>query len=235
MTTPLFLAISAWGKIAWGRGGAGEGRPPFLVWRFADADEETYRTIACVVGEFCGAVAWGVHRSGRNWVIEPVEVASFAGSANFRTDLEMSDSFAAQFPDLVKGALSDLPQLANWIRKATPLPSSQSSKMSTELDIEYLWIPHALGGHRAAPYVGMRPTIRWQRYLQEHLERSRDVECTRITFDPASQRGSATVRLISDDPMPPEWLHEGNLIELLDGYKVIAVGRITSTHRRPGE
>jgi hypothetical protein len=107
--------------------------------------------------------------------------------------------------------------------------------MSTEIEIEYLWVPHALGGHRAEPYVGMRPTIRWQRYLHEHLERSRDVECTRITFDPGCQRGSATVRLISDDPVPPEWLREGNLIELLDGYKVIAVGRITSTHPRPAE
>ncbi|MBK8012137.1 MAG: hypothetical protein IPK13_12375 [Deltaproteobacteria bacterium] len=104
--------------------------------------------------------------------------------------------------------------------------------MSTELHIDYLWVPHALGGHRAEPYAGMRSTIRWQRYLQEHLERARDVECTRISFDPGSLRGSATVRLISDAPVPPQWLQEGNLIELLDGYKVIAVGRIVSTGPR---
>jgi hypothetical protein len=73
----------------------------------------------------------------------------------------------------------------------------------------------------------MRPTIRWQRYLREHLERSRDVECTHVSFDPATMRASITLRLIADDP-PAAWLHAGNLIELLDGYQVIAVGRIAA-------
>lgn len=100
--------------------------------------------------------------------------------------------------------------------------------MSTELEIEFLWIPRELGGHRSEPWLGMRPTVRWQRYLREHLERARDVECTRMAFNQASNRGSATLRLISDDPVPTEWLREDNLIELLDGYTVIAVGRIAA-------
>jgi hypothetical protein len=100
--------------------------------------------------------------------------------------------------------------------------------MSTELDVEYLWVPQDLGGHRSAPYLGMRPTIRWQRYLREHLERLRDVECTRLTFDSGTMRGTTTLRLISDDAVPTAWLHEGSLIELLDGYRVVAVGRITT-------
>jgi hypothetical protein len=103
-----------------------------------------------------------------------------------------------------------------------------SLNASSELDIDFLWVPHDLGGHRAGPFVGMRPTIRWQRFLQEHLECSRDVECMQIRFDPQSLRGSATVRLVSDVSVPPEWLHRGSLIELLDGYKVIAVGRVAS-------
>jgi hypothetical protein len=106
--------------------------------------------------------------------------------------------------------------------------------MSTELDIEYLWIPQALGGHRADPYVGMRPTIRWQRYLREHLENSRDVECSSVTFDSSTMRGASTICLVSDDPVPTEWLREGTLIELLDGYKVIAVGRIAAARSRAG-
>jgi len=102
-----------------------------------------------------------------------------------------------------------------------------------ELDVDYLWVPQALGGHRSAPFPGLRPTIRWQRYLREHLERSRDAECTTVAFDPATMRGSATLRMVSDDPLPAEWLEVGSLIELLDGYRVIAVGRITSA-RPPG-
>jgi hypothetical protein len=81
--------------------------------------------------------------------------------------------------------------------------------------------------------MGFRSTIRWQQYLQEHLERSRDVESLKVTFDPGSLRGTATLRLISDEPLPTEWLREGSLIELPDGYKVIAVGRITNGRPSP--
>jgi hypothetical protein len=47
--------------------------------------------------------------------------------------------------------------------------------MTTELDVRYLWVPHALGGHRIAPYEGMRVSIRWQRYIEASLEGLRDV------------------------------------------------------------
>lgn len=100
--------------------------------------------------------------------------------------------------------------------------------MSIEFDIQFIWIPHDLGGHRAEPYVGMRTTIRWQRYLQEHLECARDAECTQLSFDTTTQRGSATLRMVSEDPLPATRVQEGTLIEVLDGYRVIAVGRIGS-------
>lgn len=101
--------------------------------------------------------------------------------------------------------------------------------MTVELDIDCLWVPHDLGGHRTEPYVGMRPRIRWQRYLREDLERSRDVECIKLVYDATTRRAVATFRLVSDDA-PSEWLQAGNLIELLDGYKVIAIGRIAAAH-----
>jgi hypothetical protein len=100
--------------------------------------------------------------------------------------------------------------------------------MSREMQIEFIWVPSDLGGHRSVPYPGMRPTFRWQRYLSEHLEHARDVECTSLMFDQKTSRGSARLRLISDDPVPADWTCEGNLIELLDGYRVIAVGRIVA-------
>jgi hypothetical protein len=100
--------------------------------------------------------------------------------------------------------------------------------MSTEIEIEFLWIPHKLGGHRGDPYLGMRATIRWQRYIREYVEHSRDVECTSLALDRVSGLHSATLRLVSPDPAPAEWVLEHNLIELLDGYRVIAVGRIVA-------
>ncbi len=93
------------------------------------------------------------------------------------------------------------------------------------MEIVFLWVPRSMGGHRAEPYIGMRPIIRWQQYIHEYLEGARDVECTHLKYNPESRQGKATLRLFSG--VPEEWLQEGNLIELLDGYRVLAVGRIT--------
>jgi hypothetical protein len=102
------------------------------------------------------------------------------------------------------------------------------------LDVAYVWIPDSLGGHRSEPYQGLRATIRWQQHVREHLERLRDVEATQVSYDSGSRQGAASLRLISDDPLPAEWLREGSLIELLDGYKVIAVGRIKAARTASG-
>jgi hypothetical protein len=98
--------------------------------------------------------------------------------------------------------------------------------MSTTFEVEYVWIPHAVGGHRSMPYQGLRAAIRWQKYVREYLERLRDVEAVEISCDSVTLQGSASLRMISDEPVPDDWLREGSLIELLDGYKVIAVGRV---------
>jgi hypothetical protein len=112
-------------------------------------------------------------------------------------------------------------------------PTSEASALlrpsvSTELDIECLWVPKELGGSPAEPYAGMRPTIRWQRYLREHLERPREAEYVSVMYDPDTMRGSATVRIASEVLLPAEWLRDGCLIELLEGHEVIAVGRIVA-------
>jgi hypothetical protein len=106
--------------------------------------------------------------------------------------------------------------------------------MSTTLDVDYVWVPHAVGGHRSEPYQGMRAAIRWQQYIREHLDRLRDVEAVEVSYDPGTLRGPASLRLTSDDPVPADWLHEGSLVELLDGYKVIAVGRIRASRTALG-
>lgn len=98
--------------------------------------------------------------------------------------------------------------------------------MAAALAIDFFWVPTSVGGHRSEPYSGMRLTIRWQRYLEAYLQRSRDVECISLTFDSKQGRGAGIFSLLSDDALPSEWLREGELIELLSGYKVLAVGKI---------
>lgn len=99
--------------------------------------------------------------------------------------------------------------------------------MNTRLQFDFIWIPSSLGGHSAEPYEGMRTTIRWQRYLNEFLQCARDVQWEDVEFDSASFQGVATCRLTSDGPLPDEWLKDGELIELLSGFRVLAIGRIT--------
>lgn len=93
-------------------------------------------------------------------------------------------------------------------------------------DIEFIWVPPHLGGHRSAPYVGMRVEVRWQRYVKDWLEGARDVECLALTFDEGTGRGTGTFRFSSREPLPDEWLQDGEPVELLNGHRVLAVGRL---------
>lgn len=100
--------------------------------------------------------------------------------------------------------------------------------MKTQLRIDFMWIPSDLGGHNADPYSGMRLSIRWQKHLEAYLQCARDVECHLVDYDAGTSRGRAVCTLSAETPVPAEWLQSGQLIELLNGFRVLAVGRITS-------
>lgn len=99
--------------------------------------------------------------------------------------------------------------------------------MKTELRIDFIWIPSDLGGHSADPYSGMRLSIRWQRHLEAYLQCARDVECQLVSYDSSTSRGRAVCTLSAEALVPAEWLREGELVELLSGFRVLAVGQIT--------
>jgi len=96
------------------------------------------------------------------------------------------------------------------------------------INFDFIWIPGSLGGHGSEPYKGMRTTIRWQKHLNEFLQCARDVQWESVDFDANTLQGRAACRLASDEPLPEGWLKEGELIELLNGYRVLAVGRLIS-------
>lgn len=100
--------------------------------------------------------------------------------------------------------------------------------MKTELGIDFIWVPSDLGGHGAGPYSGMRLSIRWQQHLEAYLQCARDVECQQVIFDSGTSRGNAVCIFSGEVSVPAEWLQEGQLIELLNGFRVLAVGKITS-------
>lgn len=100
--------------------------------------------------------------------------------------------------------------------------------MKTELSIDFIWLPHNLGGHNSNPYSGMRMSIRWQQYIDAYLQCARDVECQLVAYDPNTSRGRAVCTLSAEIPVPAEWLQEGQLVEFLNGFRVLAVGKIDS-------
>lgn len=53
------------------------------------------------------------------------------------------------------------------------------------------------------------------------------MECSALSFDAETAQWSAACVLVAEDPVPAEWLRDGALIELLSGYRVLAVGRIS--------
>ena len=94
--------------------------------------------------------------------------------------------------------------------------------------IEFLWIPEEFGGHNGKPFEGMRAGIRWHKYIREYLECPRDVQCEKIEYDSESSIGSALCSIYMGEQFDSEPLNAGHFIELINGYKVLAVGKIVA-------
>jgi hypothetical protein len=48
-------------------------------------------------------------------------------------------------------------------------------------------------------------------------------------FDPLTSKGKARCTFASAEAVPSEWLQDGELVELLNGFRVLAVGKIAGT------
>lgn len=94
----------------------------------------------------------------------------------------------------------------------------------TILRLDCYWLPASHGGRKHDPHPGLRLGIRWQRYAYEDRDIYRDAEIEQISLDPVSRQGDVTVRLISD--VRGDWIRHGELVEILEGFKVVAVGSI---------
>ena len=112
VTQLLYDAVTQWAPVEWARGNEGPGRCPFFVWRLAVSKVDVARRIAEVVNNFEGQQRWIAYQSGRNWVIEPSELASFVAASTTATDVEVNDEFSRRFPKKVQEAIEDIAGLA---------------------------------------------------------------------------------------------------------------------------
>ena len=88
------------------------------------------------------------------------------------------------------------------------------------------WIPAECGGRTSPPNLGLRPTIRFQRNTETWLKIAWDVQITHL--DISQKNGTVVVKLRFSEKASPDmtYVQSGELIELLEAYRVIGVGKI---------
>ena len=120
MTSPMKAirdVLELQGDLEWARcvGGVEPLRPPFIAWRYKNADEKTEKKIVEAVRCYAGSVEWTVRKGERNWVIEPAVFRTYATS--FRVDVEALQRFGEEFPSETNAALNDVASLAEHLQK----------------------------------------------------------------------------------------------------------------------
>lgn len=89
-----------------------------------------------------------------------------------------------------------------------------------------MWIKSEYGGRSIEPLVGLRPSIRFQRYVEDWIKTAWDVEILELDITKDNWSGFAKMKFLRNSSPKREWLKDGELFELLDAYRVIAVGKI---------
>lgn len=104
--------------------------------------------------------------------------------------------------------------------------------MSLTITAQVQWLRPEVGGREHDPFVGLRPTIRFQRAVGDWLDGGRDTEIISLDFDPSTRFSTISLRFANpefeNEAKTRKHLVENELVELLDSYRVIGVGRITS-------
>ncbi|HER20488.1 MAG TPA: hypothetical protein ENO14_05540 [Chromatiales bacterium] len=119
--------VSAAGELAWARCQAIEDdlamtRPPLMMWRFKQVDRRVEETIAAAIASFRGTTEWTFYFTGKNWVLLPSVVkAALDRSSHAMQELER---LARERPEVGIAANSDLPSLAEHIRRALSGPAA---------------------------------------------------------------------------------------------------------------
>lgn len=89
-----------------------------------------------------------------------------------------------------------------------------------------IWISPVHGGRKSPPFIGYRPTIRFQRHVEDWLKGASDVEIMSFAnSDDTSDKSEVGLKFINYSACD-KFVIEGELIELLEGYRVIGVGKI---------
>lgn len=99
--------------------------------------------------------------------------------------------------------------------------------MAITLKTTLVWIPVECGGRSTPPNIGLRPTIRFQRNAEKWTKIAWDVQIAALELISQSGVWTVELRFSEDASLDMECIKTGELIELLDAYRVIGVGKVT--------
>jgi hypothetical protein len=100
------------------------------------------------------------------------------------------------------------------------------------------WTKQEVGGRAHPPCAGLRPVIRFQKHIGTFVEGCWDVEILRVDVDQTTWIGETTMQYARTDwqgDLKAQFLKEDGYIELLDGFRVIALGRVIRVDWDKGE
>jgi hypothetical protein len=112
------------------------------------------------------------------------------------------------------------------------------SKMMRSIRVHVDWVSPECGGRDHPPFVGMRPMIRWSRYVEKWLANSWDAEIVEWSPVRGERNGTAVLRFSGGGAEEEAPFAEGEQVEMLDGHRVIGVGCIqanAASHMRVGQ
>jgi hypothetical protein len=95
---------------------------PITVWRFnstpvAEKVDHVVCALRSVLAGFSGNVQWSFKLSGRNWVLQPMQVQQLEDAGIFRTHGDLLDSLRSQDPKLGHQAHEDLRAIAGELAR----------------------------------------------------------------------------------------------------------------------
>ncbi len=96
--------------------------------------------------------------------------------------------------------------------------------MSNLIAFEFFWLPAQFSGHNQPPFVSMQTQLRGDSIHIPMLT----IEWMQLEYNQITSEGYALSKFITDIPIDKEQFKFGKLIKLIDGYTIIAVGKIVN-------
>ena len=96
--------------------------------------------------------------------------------------------------------------------------------MSTLIAFEFFCLPEQFSGQSQSPFVRMQTRIRGE----SPQFPMRSIEWLQLEYNQTTHQGYALSKLLTDIPIAIKQFKFGEQIKLLDGYTIIAVGKIVA-------